>query len=81
MMEDFTCAFGTDGGKDGRMGGRAGRQAGRFFASAECKNEKIQIHEILVIITFSSKECLFKPAQMSRLARADVVAYTKYART
>ena len=38
------------------------------------KYEKIQIHEqtheILVIITFSSTECLFKPAQMPRLARA-----------
>ena len=38
------------------------------------KNEKIQkygpTHGIIVIITFSSTECLSKSAQMFRLARA-----------
>ena len=56
---------------DGRTDGRL---TDRLFASARCKNEKIQIHEptheILVMITFSSTECLFKSAQMSRLAKA-----------
>ena len=65
MIEDFTFAFGTDG----RI------QTDRFFASAGCKKrEKLQIygqtHEILVILTFSSTECLSKSARMSRLARA-----------
>ena len=62
------------GQTDGRTDGRKERQTDRLLASAGCKNEKIQIHgpthEILVIITFSSTECLSKSAQMFRLARA-----------
>ena len=60
------------GQTDGRTDGQTDRQTDRLFASAWCKNEKIQIHgpTILVIITFSSTECLSKSAQMSRLARA-----------
>ena len=57
--------------------GRTDKQTDRQTDSLHplgVKNEKIQIHmpthEILVIITFSSTECLFKSAQMSRLARA-----------
>ena len=69
MMEDFTCAFGTDGQTDRRTD----RETDSLHRLS-VKNEKIQkhepTHEILVIITFSSTECLFKPAQMSRLARA-----------
>ena len=49
---------------------QAGRQADRWHRVGVKIHEPT--HEILVIhvITFSSNECLFKSAQMSRLARA-----------
>ena len=68
MMEDFTCAFGTSDGYR-----PTDRQTAALYRLG-VKNEKIQIYGptqgILVIITFSSTECLSKSAQMSRLARA-----------